>query len=442
MQMMHKKTRRKIGAVLTAAVMWLSMMFGAMHISPMEADAFSNSDYVDEYGDFLYALGTTESGNSYSAVNGQYLGYWQMGSITLQEVGFMDSSGNWTELAASYGVTSRETFLSTPAAQDYAVLAFHKKIWYYAQNMGMDDYIGQTVNEIDITFAAVIVGSHALGIGGLQSWLRNGTSGYSGNDAIAERYMKNYGIYDIEATIKGEVPDTTPTTTTTTTTTAAATTTTTTAVTTTTTTMTTTTAVLTTTTPAATTTESVTTTETATTPVAIPSYISVKPSADVVTAGQLMELYVESDTADRYHILVISPSGEETEYLLSGSMIGFVLPEPGMYEIVVNGFNSAGTAVSEPFYIIAQEDVIVERKSPGDVNEDGVIDISDATLVLQYYAETAVGLVPDIANFKSENADVDGNGIIDITDATLILTYYARYASGLDVSWESLLSGD
>ncbi|MBN2536291.1 MAG: hypothetical protein JXB88_25640 [Spirochaetales bacterium] len=62
--------------------------------------------------------------------------------------------------------------------------------------------------------------------------------------------------------------------------------------------------------------------------------------------------------------------------------------------------------------------------NPGDVNNDGSIDIVDALLVAQYY----VGLNP--GNFDPGNADTNCNGTIDIVDALLIAQYYVGLVSG------------
>ena len=62
----------------------------------------------------------------------------------------------------------------------------------------------------------------------------------------------------------------------------------------------------------------------------------------------------------------------------------------------------------------------------GDVNEDGIIDASDAMLVLQYAAQT---LTPT----PRQNAlsDVDGNAVVDSTGANYILKYAAQTISKL-----------
>ncbi len=77
----------------------------------------------------------------------------------------------------------------------------------------------------------------------------------------------------------------------------------------------------------------------------------------------------------------------------------------------------------------------------GDVDQNRLIDITDATDVLAYYANIAVDIpTADYTIAKQMAADIDGNGTIDITDATAILTYYAQKAAGLEPTWEDILA--
>jgi hypothetical protein len=73
----------------------------------------------------------------------------------------------------------------------------------------------------------------------------------------------------------------------------------------------------------------------------------------------------------------------------------------------------------------------------GDVDGDGTIAISDASVVLEYYAKTAAGLKAEI---DIAAADVDQDGDIALADASYILTYYAREAAGLSPDWDEILS--
>ena len=68
----------------------------------------------------------------------------------------------------------------------------------------------------------------------------------------------------------------------------------------------------------------------------------------------------------------------------------------------------------------------------GDVDDNGSVDISDATLVLTYYAKQAAGInTDDFKDGQSKAADINADGTVDISDATDILTIYAKNAAGL-----------
>lgn len=426
--MVRKYTFSRLISLLSAAVlMFVCLCCGGIS---QRADAYENSDFSDEYGAFLYALGEKESGNDYGALSydGQYMGRWQIGSIGLQDLGFMDSAGNWTALAASYGAYSKESFLASPAAQDYAVLASHKKILYYAENTGVTGYIGTYVNGVQMTFAGMIVAAHALGIGGLRSLLVNGTSGNSGNDALAVSYMQLCGGYNIEDTVRNGAlplpPSYTEETTTTTTTTTIATTTTTTETTT------------------ATTVTTANTTETTTTATKLlpPKYISVKLSSNVAIVNKMFEIKIESDTAERYLIAITAPDGEETQYSLTGSSIGVTLGEEGLHTIKVTGYNKAGSSQAEPVYVAVQEKVVVSEEHLGDANDDGTVDLRDASLILRYYSSLSSGVaMGSDEKFSKYYADVNDDGDVDIADASYVLTYYAGVSSGQDASWSDIL---
>ncbi len=437
---MHKIKGSKVWALLTAAVMLCGFVIPSE--ATVKAQALGSISYADEYEDFLYALGTSESTNRYNATNGQYLGYWQLGNLALQEVGFMDSSNNWTEAAAEFGITDKESFLASEIGQEYAVLKYHKRIYYYTQSMGVDDYLDTEVQGVKMTFAGMIVASHALGVGGLKKLIVNGTSGSSSNDAIALRYMEQYGIYDIEATLTGDMPDynvSVTTTAATTTTTSATTTTTTTTSATTPATTTTTTSQATTATTTVTTTTTIATTTTAST-IGVPSYIKVTFSENVATAGELFYIYVESDTAEEYHVSIVSPGGAKNQYIFEGSKLGVVLEETGVYRIVITASNAAGSSTTDVLYVAVKEKDVVTEEEIGDANMDGTVDINDASLILSYYASASAGvLFKPTGSFERSHCDVNGDGDVNITDATLVLRFYALTAAGIPQTWDELI---
>lgn len=74
----------------------------------------------------------------------------------------------------------------------------------------------------------------------------------------------------------------------------------------------------------------------------------------------------------------------------------------------------------------------------GDVNEDGVISVEDAVLVLTYYAKQSAGLHPDTDSIfhAISYGDIDENDTISVEDAVAVLTYYARQSAGLHPDWK------
>ena len=54
----------------------------------------------------------------------------------------------------------------------------------------------------------------------------------------------------------------------------------------------------------------------------------------------------------------------------------------------------------------------------GDVDSDGVVDLADAVLVINYYVGKPITI------FNNYAADVDGDGVIDLADAVKIINYY------------------
>jgi Ca2+-binding RTX toxin-like protein len=122
----------------------------------------------------------------YSIVNTfDYLGKYQMGNAALIEAGFYTGavSGDgtqvwddtkWTALAHSYGVASRADFLSHPAAQEYAIRAFTDSQWDQLVDLGLDRYVGTTVNGLTITADGLLAGAHLRGADGVYDYLTAG----------------------------------------------------------------------------------------------------------------------------------------------------------------------------------------------------------------------------------------------------------------------------
>lgn len=76
----------------------------------------------------------------------------------------------------------------------------------------------------------------------------------------------------------------------------------------------------------------------------------------------------------------------------------------------------------------------------GDIDQNGTIDISDATEALTIYERTAAGLSVENYTEQRINADVNKDSVIDLSDATAILMYYAQNAAGLQPTWDTVLA--
>ena len=72
----------------------------------------------------------------------------------------------------------------------------------------------------------------------------------------------------------------------------------------------------------------------------------------------------------------------------------------------------------------SREIPVISTVKYGDVNEDGVVDSSDAILVLRYDAKSVT-----FTEKQLKAADVDGNGVANANDAILILRYDAKAIS-------------
>ncbi|MCM1133185.1 MAG: fibronectin type III domain-containing protein [Ruminococcus flavefaciens] len=66
----------------------------------------------------------------------------------------------------------------------------------------------------------------------------------------------------------------------------------------------------------------------------------------------------------------------------------------------------------------------------GDVNEDGKIDATDASLVLYEYSLSSTGKESVLTDSQKKSADVNSDGLIDADDASKILKYYTSVSIG------------
>ncbi len=77
----------------------------------------------------------------------------------------------------------------------------------------------------------------------------------------------------------------------------------------------------------------------------------------------------------------------------------------------------------------------------GDVDGDGTVDSSDASMILKDYAAISTGGTSELLGDRKKAADTDGDGSVDSSDASLVLAFYAEKSVGMNYdSMESYLS--
>lgn len=157
-----------------------------------------------------------ESSGSYTAQNpANYLGMYQLGEAALIDVGYVnadgdafdnDYSGGWT---GRNGVNSLSDFLNTPVAQELAVRELHQQYWQTLKSLGLDDYVGTSINGIQITESGLIAGSHLVGPGDVKVFLESngGTDPEDGNSTPVSSYIDDFGGYDLVPPIPQHKPD-------------------------------------------------------------------------------------------------------------------------------------------------------------------------------------------------------------------------------------------
>ena len=120
--------------------------------------------------EFYTDLGIRESNGNYKAKNRYgYLGKYQMGESAMIDAGYYKKpsgkyNNDWSgQFTGKDGVYSVEDFLNNKQAQENAQKAFKQAQWRYLQNSGAIKYLGQTINGIKITPAALLGGAHIGG---------------------------------------------------------------------------------------------------------------------------------------------------------------------------------------------------------------------------------------------------------------------------------------
>ena len=155
--------------------------------------------------EFYTDLGIRESSGNYKAKNRYgYLGKYQMGEAAMVDAGYYKPkriyNNDWSgQFTGKDGVYSVEDFLNNPQAQENAQIAFKQAQWRYLQNNGATKYLGQTINGIKITPAALLGGAHIGGHVKVGDYVSSGgkIDGKDANGVPVSEYMRKFQDYDV-----------------------------------------------------------------------------------------------------------------------------------------------------------------------------------------------------------------------------------------------------
>ena len=137
---------------------------------------------VKDYYAFLNDIGHRESGNRYGVVNKYgYMGRFQFGKSTLRTLKIK---------------VDKETFLSNPQLQDYAM---HKLLCYNQNKLKyyIDNFEGQIVHGILVTESGILAAAHLGGAGSVKRWFKTGKVRKDGNGVKITSYMEKFSGYNL-----------------------------------------------------------------------------------------------------------------------------------------------------------------------------------------------------------------------------------------------------
>ncbi len=131
----------------------------------------------------------------------------------------------------------------------------------------------------------------------------------------------------------------------------------------------------------------------------------------------------ECKIADAEYTICNSHDFDTKENVFSGEIHGYA--------------NSTAQAYAEKY---SRKFIALDEKPAtadlGDVNGNGSVDSSDASLVLAEYSKIQTGGAGEFTESQLKSADVNKDGVVDSADASKILAYYAMISTGKEPSWD------
>lgn len=136
--------------------------------------------------DYSSMIAGAESSTNSKAVNGQYLGSYQMGSLALQDAGYKDENGKWT---GKNGIKTNADYLGNDKAQKDAFDTYSGGNELALTNSGATEKIGQMFQGVMVTMNGLKAAAHLVGATAVATMLETGEVPVDGNGTKALSYL-------------------------------------------------------------------------------------------------------------------------------------------------------------------------------------------------------------------------------------------------------------
>lgn len=109
-------------------------------------------------------------------------------------------------------------------------------------------------------------------------------------------------------------------------------------------------------------------------------------------------------------------------------------------DLVIKGYTNSAAQTYANKYNLKFEALDAGTIILGDIDDNGIIDASDASFVLGVYAAIQAGKEVNLTDEQLEAADVDGNDVINASDSSTILGYYSYTQTGNNIGFPDFIS--
>ncbi len=161
---------------------------------------------MKNYNNFIHDLGARESGDKYDCENAfGFLGRWQFGKPRIYDAGY--SLDNYSPKGMEKKrLISKKYFLDNTLGIQDQIMSWH--VYNLADTISKrySEFLGKTINGIEITLSGCVAGAHLKGLGGLKQFL-NGKDNVDALGTACSEYVRKFAGYELYPKLKDEIAE-------------------------------------------------------------------------------------------------------------------------------------------------------------------------------------------------------------------------------------------